>query len=292
MSYMHIDNLYKNQEILAYKECYAMEKIHGTSARISYKDGRLSFFAGGCNHEKFIALFDVDYLATELAKRCASNVSTSIHGEAYGGKIQHMSNTYGKELEFVGFEVNIAGLWLNVPKAEAFVRSLGLDFVSYNKIVTTLEAIDAERDACSVQAVKCGMGEGLPREGIVLRPLEEYTTNNGARVIAKHKGDNFKETKSPRKVQSLEELRVLVDAKAIAIEWVTHERLLHVSDSTGLVLQAENIGKLISAMHEDIEREGKGEIATSVRAKKEIGKSTALLIKQIAKGKLSEGGKR
>jgi len=58
MAYLDIDNLYKNQEILKFKECYAMEKIHGTSAHISYKDGFLSFFSGGSNHETFVALFD------------------------------------------------------------------------------------------------------------------------------------------------------------------------------------------------------------------------------------------
>jgi hypothetical protein len=29
MGYLHIDNLYKNVDILLFKECYAMEKIHG-----------------------------------------------------------------------------------------------------------------------------------------------------------------------------------------------------------------------------------------------------------------------
>lgn len=41
MAYMHIENLYANQTILESKECYAMEKIHGTSAHISGKDGNL-----------------------------------------------------------------------------------------------------------------------------------------------------------------------------------------------------------------------------------------------------------
>jgi len=29
MGYAHIENLYKNQEILMFKRCFAMEKIHG-----------------------------------------------------------------------------------------------------------------------------------------------------------------------------------------------------------------------------------------------------------------------
>ena len=33
MGYQHIDNLYKNQSILMFRECYALEKIHGCLKR-------------------------------------------------------------------------------------------------------------------------------------------------------------------------------------------------------------------------------------------------------------------
>ena len=72
MGYMHIDNLYKNIEIMAFRECYAMEKIHGTSAHISFKPspgelsyskpGEISSFSGGEKHEKFVNLFTEDEL--------------------------------------------------------------------------------------------------------------------------------------------------------------------------------------------------------------------------------------
>jgi intein/homing endonuclease len=42
MSYLHINNLYKDREILLFKECYAMEKIHGCleeSTLVETKDG-------------------------------------------------------------------------------------------------------------------------------------------------------------------------------------------------------------------------------------------------------------
>ncbi len=34
MGYLHIDNLYKNQTIRLFRECYALEKVHGTSAHV------------------------------------------------------------------------------------------------------------------------------------------------------------------------------------------------------------------------------------------------------------------
>jgi hypothetical protein len=58
MSYMHIENLYKYPSIFLFKEVYALEKIHGTSAHISWNQGELNFFAGGAKHERFVSLFD------------------------------------------------------------------------------------------------------------------------------------------------------------------------------------------------------------------------------------------
>jgi len=154
MGYLDIDNLYKNQEILNFKEVYALEKIHGTSAHISYKDGRIAFFAGGGSYDIFVKLFDAEKLKTELSKIIFDNKSCIIYGEFYGGKMQGMSATYGKDQKFVVFDINIGGVWLNVPKANSFATSLGLDFVSWNRISTNIKDIDHEKDIDSVQAVK------------------------------------------------------------------------------------------------------------------------------------------
>jgi len=195
MGYLHIDNLYKNQEILMFKECYALEKIHGTSAHIGYKiqDGKpmLTFFSGGEKHANFVALFDADALKEKLK----GVASATVYGEAYGGKCQGMSGTYGKELKFIAFDVKIEEFWLAVPQAEEFVKDLGLEFVDYVKVPTEVEALDEQRDRPSVQAVRNGMGDDKKREGVVLRPLIELTKNNGDRLISKHKGDNLRRLK-------------------------------------------------------------------------------------------------
>ncbi len=44
------------------------------------------------------------------------------------------------------------------------------------------------------------MGDGHPREGVVCRPLIELRTNNGERLICKHKGEKFEERATPQKV--------------------------------------------------------------------------------------------
>lgn len=279
MSYTHIDNLYKNQGILLFKQCYAMEKIHGTSAHISKnKDGKVIFFSGGSNHAEFLSLFNIDELTEKIIAK--SSAPFTVYGEAYGGKLMKMSKTYGDRLRFIAFEVKIGDSWLNVPKAQEFAVSLGFDFVHYKLISTALETIDTERDAPSIQAQRLGMGDNLPREGIVLRSPEEVIFNNGARAIAKHKSDAFRETATKRKIVDPSSLEVLTKAKDIANEWVTRERLNHILTENALELRIEHIGKVIPLMQNDIAREARGEIVLSSEAIKEISRATALLIKE------------
>lgn len=118
-----------------------------------------------------------------------------------------------------------------------------------------------------------------PREGVVLRPLVELTLNNGERVIAKHKRDEERETKSPRKAVDPERLEVLMGAEAVAEEWVTPARLEHVLDKLGSGIGIERTREVISAMVEDVLREGADEIRDSKDARTAIGRKTAELFK-------------
>jgi hypothetical protein len=290
MGYLHIENLYRTQDILLFKEAYALEKIHGTSAHVSFKvtpvgehSGTIGFFSGE-SYDKFVLLFDQKTL---LEKCLATGIdSLIVYGEAYGGKCQGMSKTYGKDLRFVAFEVKVGEYcWLSVPDAEQLAVSLGFEFVHYEKIATTLEAIDTEMNKDSVQAVRNGMGEGHMREGVVLRPLVELKKNNGERIIAKHKRPEFRETETVRKV-SPDRVQAITDAKKIAEEYVTPMRLQHVLSKLPQDINVEQTRDVIFAMLEDVEREASGEIIMSPDAKKAIGSRTAGMFKQRLKDAL------
>ena len=216
-----------------------------------------------------------------------SNLPVIVYGEAYGGKQQGMSHTYGKELKFIAFDVKVGDNWVDVPNAEQIAQKLGLEFVYYTRIPTDLKYIDAERDNPSVQAVRNGVGEDKVREGVVLRPLMELTKNNGARVICKHKGEKFGERKSQPKVDT-NGLEILSDARKVADEWVTAMRLEHVLDKHPDITDMEHTSKVIEAMQEDIKREGEGEIEWSKEVAKQIGHNVVILWKQKFKDKLLE----
>lgn len=292
MGYMHIENLYKSTEIIdLFRECYALEKIHGTSAHVKFQaiegfpEGKLTIFSGGEKFDNFAALWDHKDLIEKFKEFGTHTIMEGItfYGEAYGGRQQGMSSTYGPNLKFVVFDVKIGDLWLSVPKAAKVAEDMGFEFVHYVKGPATLEFLNQWRDADSTQAIRNGMGPGKKREGIVVRPVEEFRKNNGERLIAKHKRAEFRETTTTREVSS-EKLAIQTAAKEIAREWVVDMRLQHVLDKLkgqGIdVTSMTSTGLVVAAMKEDVKREAAGEIVWNGDVEKEIGKVTAVMYKQ------------
>lgn len=305
MGYMHLDNLYKNQAILAQTECYALEKIHGTSSRIiftrhvtDYTDsvgvkttGNFHYHGGGVPGATFKALFNTEDLEGKLLGIPGDKIV--VYGESYGGSMQGNAWRYGPMLKFCAFEVKIDDCWLTVPEAEALVLSIGLEFVHYVRISTKLSEIDFWRDAISEQAIRNGVttrdGPFIRREGVVLRTIDEQLDHRGNRIMAKHKRDEERETKTPRKVVDPSKMEILKEARAIAEEWVVSERLNHVlSHLSPEVVDMTRTREVISEMIKDIHREGAGEFEPSQTVNAEIGKRTAQLLKQYFQDKLKE----
>jgi RNA ligase len=289
MGYMHIDNLYKNQSVLMFKRCYALEKVHGTSAHVCYNEHEpnLRFFSGGEKHASFVALFDHDDLRTRIA--ALGHADVTIYGEAYGGKQQGMRATYGDALCFIAFDVRVGDAWLSVPDAAQVVEACGLEFVPFMEVSTGIDVLNLLRDAPSeVSGRRLGPDAGpRAREGIVIRPLTELTNNNGHRIIAKHKCDAFSERATPQKVVDPSKIAVLTAAADIAQEWVTPMRLSHVLDKLGNPSDMTATGPVIRAMLEDVYREGVGEVVESAAANAAIGKRTAQLFKDRLRSAIS-----
>lgn len=279
MGYLKIANLYKEQDVLLFKELYALEKIHGTHAHISWNEGNLRFFTGE-SHPLFVSLFDQEKLKASFTEQFGAQFKVVVYGEHYGKKCQGMGNVYGRDSRFVCFDIKIEHNWLCVPDAEQVAANLGLEFVHYVRIPAELGAIDAQRDSFSVQAERNGMGSDKPREGIVLRPLIEVTKNNGDRIIAKHKNEAYKERRNVPKVDDPDKLTVLTKAREIANEWVVPNRLEHVLQKHPEVVGIEHTKQLIMAMIEDIYLEAKGEIVESKEVAVAIGTKTAQLWKK------------
>lgn len=289
MGYMSINNLYRNPGILnEILEWWALEKIHGTSARISFSDKEVKFFSGGEKYEKFVGLFGVELLKTKFLELQAQKnfEKIVIYGEAYGGKQQKMSHTYGNDLKFICFEVQIDDKWLNVPDAEQIVLNFGLEFVSYKKISAEnreqLEKLLKEaRDEQSIQAIRNSIGEGKTREGIVMRPIVEKNDLLGERIIYKYKTTEFSENKNPRDLVKIS----FSENTKLAEDWVTLRRLEHILDKFSQKKQPE-ISDIIKEMEKDIFKEAGDEITDSIAVRKAIRKESAKLYITFLKNKL------
>lgn len=274
MGYLKIDNLYRRADIL---QCYALEKVHGTSAHIAYKAGQVKYSASGESHAAFIACLPVG--PDELAGLCAASFAVGqevfVYGEAFGGKCQGMGDVYGDALRFAAFDVKVDGAWLDVPAAEAAARGLKLEFVPYERGPLALEWLDEQRDRPSRVAVV----PDARSEGIVVRSIHEYTDNDGGRMIFKHKADDFRETRSPRQVDP-GQLAILTEAGEIADEWVVPMRLQHVLQKVPYN-DPRDTGAVVRAMVEDVRLESDGEVAWSQDVEKAIGRATARLLRRM-----------
>jgi len=325
LGYLHIPRLESDTRILQFRHVYATEKIHGTSAHVKWApninkevvntpefgDFKLTFFSGGESYDKFVALFDVPALEAKFCEKFDREVT--IYGEAYGGKQQGMSATYGPNLKFVVFDIQVGSSWLDVPKAHDLATSLGFEFVDYSLVPTSvsesyccshdirelwdtygeISAIVVERKKPSTQAKRNGIVEDKLREGIVLRPPFEVTLNNGGRLIAKFKNPEFSERKSNPTKFSPEKQAMIADAQNVAFEFVTPMRLEHVinrliSERDDKNYSIKDTKKIIDLMVEDVEREGSGEFTPGPAIRKAIGAQTVKLFKQKLEDNLRE----
>jgi hypothetical protein len=297
MGYLHIRNLYQDPTILMFRRCYALEKIHGTSAHLTWRQetGALHFHPGGGSAAKFEAMFYIPALKVALRDLVGKNCT--INGEYYGGggaAGMKMSATYGKVAKFIVFDITVLGAdqegnpkdcVLSVPQADDLATKLGMEFVYWEEIEATTEAINAFRDADSVQAIRNGCGPGHKKEGVVVRPLIELTKNNGERIIVKHRRKEFAERQNgePEPGIDPERLKILEDAQAIADEWVVPRRLEHVRAKLAPDLTIRDTGTVVRAMVEDVLREAAGEIVPSKEASAAIGRKAAELFHAFLK---------
>lgn len=303
MGYRKIENLYKpaaSTAILGLEECYALEKIHGTSAHVGWKvDGGFFYYQGGIKESAFLEMIDERFpkLRVDLAAALnfvgdSSIKEITFYGEAYGGNCQKMASVYGP-LNFIVFEVKINDMWLEVPKANLWAKCVGLPFVYYEKGPATLEFLDKMRDMPSVQAQRNGMGDDKIGEGIVVRATDESLRDRfGNRIIAKHKRKEFRETKTPREVDP-EKQKIFRAAQETAEEFVVPMRLAHVVDKLvaskpGFEFDMKNTRTVIAAMIADVKKEEGDTIEWSKPIQNAIGTRTAKLWRDFVEEKLHE----
>jgi ATP-dependent RNA circularization protein (DNA/RNA ligase family) len=164
------------------------EKVDGTNIRVKW-DGEQLTFAGKTDRadtpkfllEKLAALFYPEiFLVNELPPLC-------LYGEGYGAKIQKGGGNYIPDgVNFILFDVNIGGIWLERHNVEDIAEKLKISIVPIVGKGTLPEGAEMVKNGYDSRLRKA------PPEGIVMRPEVELFNRRGERVITKIKMKDFK----------------------------------------------------------------------------------------------------
>lgn len=168
------------------------EKVDGTNIRVMWDCNNLVF--GGKTDNAQIPMFLVSKLnerfntiqAKQKFKEKFPDGNVCLYGEGYGAKIQKGGGLYRQDQDFVLFDVNVDGWWLNRSDVEDIAKFLEIDIVPIIGEGTLLNMV--ERTKLGDKS----MWGDFTSEGIVARPKIEMRTRRGDRLITKIKHKDFK----------------------------------------------------------------------------------------------------
>ena len=171
------------------------EKVDGTNIRVMFDDDEVVKFNGKTNNaemHKDLRQYLVDTFSSqqdkflEIFENPTDNpTAVCLYGEGYGAGIQKGGGKYQEEKQFVLFDVNIGGWWLQRKNVEDIAKQLGIDIVPIIGTGTLHEMVEKTRNGFASQ-----WGDFIA-EGIVARPETELIGRDGKRIITKIKYKDF-----------------------------------------------------------------------------------------------------
>lgn len=167
------------------------EKVDGTNIRVMWDEDYLVSFGGRTDaaqipvtlYRRLGGLFpSTKFEEIWGDQRCA----VCLYGEGYGAKIQKGGGNYkADDVDFVLFDVNINGVWLEREQVEDIADKMGIDTTPIIGTGTLDEATEFVREGFQSRWGR------FDAEGIVLRPQVRLLDKRGSRIIAKLKHKDF-----------------------------------------------------------------------------------------------------
>ena len=177
------------------------EKIDGTNMRVLWSGLNVEFRGKTDEavpikdlHANMAKLFTPEKMTSEFG--CISplispeELQVCLYGEGFGPGIQKGGGNYGKEKDFILFDVKIGNTWLERENVEAIAIALGIKVVPIVGLMTLHEMVKLVRDGFKSQ-----FGD-FTAEGVVARPAVQLFNRRGERVITKLKCKDFDELSS------------------------------------------------------------------------------------------------
>ena len=188
----------KTVEFLRHINWVWTEKINGTNIRVNW-DGHTIVWAGRTDKadipkhldDKLESLFGSNE-TEEMFEQLFGGKKVTIYGEGYGCKINNGGNYIldkktNQDCDFIVFDIEIDGVYLERKNVEAISKSLGLRVVPIVGIGPLTEAVRYVKEHHNSQ-----LSYLQEMEGIVCRPEIELRDRLGKRIIVKIKWEDFK----------------------------------------------------------------------------------------------------
>lgn len=174
-------------EFLSENEWIFTEKVDGTNIRIMW-DGARATFGGRTDNAQLYAPL-VEKLQGYFYAGAMSEIfdgPVCLYGEGYGAKIQKVGGNYISDgVDFVLFDVNVSGVWLEREKVKDIADKLQIQIVPIVGCGSLYKAIAMCKDS-----LKSIYGDFMA-EGLVCRPKVEMLDRRGRRIITKIKCKDF-----------------------------------------------------------------------------------------------------
>lgn len=190
-----IPGVYRNSMVEFLKNCTWLftEKIDGTNIRVVWDGHRVSFYGRTDKAsippkllERLEELFGGE-ANEQVFEQTFGEKEVILYGEGYGVKIQNGGDYLPDRDDFILFDVEIGGMFLERSSVAAIATTFGIDSVPV-VLVGTIH--DAEEFVKSRPMSTIGKAK---MEGVVGRPLVECFDRRGNRAIVKIKVRDFDE---------------------------------------------------------------------------------------------------
>lgn len=170
------------------------EKVDGTNIRVMW-NGKEVIFGGRSDDAQLYTplLLRLQELFMRMEPRQKfsemfgnETADICLYGEGYGAKIQNGGGNYIPDgVDFILFDVQVNGLWLERENVEDIANKFGVKVVPIIGHGTLEEVITLTK-----KGFKSKWGE-FTAEGIVARPRIDLLTRTGERIITKVKHKDF-----------------------------------------------------------------------------------------------------
>lgn len=167
------------------------EKVDGINIRVYWDGHKVSFH--GRTHKAQISSSLLNKLITsfgdqtneELFEQLFGDKEVILYGEGYGRGIQKVGCDYLDHQDFILFDINVNGFWLNREDVESIAAAFNIKVVPIVFEGTLKEGVDFVKSHPKSLLGTCEM------EGVVGRTKECFYDRNGNRMIVKIKVRDF-----------------------------------------------------------------------------------------------------